>query len=87
MIDKVIKWFVISSSNPERVSASLKGLLLANIGLVMYAVQYFGLPYSVSEVTDIIGTASGLVGVAIMAFGMVRKLHAQLTPDKSGARR
>jgi len=74
MIEKTIKEFATSSVNPEQASLSLKGLLIANLGLIMLVLNYFGLTYSAEEVTNIIGIVSGLVGAVIMAIGLIRKL-------------
>lgn len=74
-MNKVLKNLVVSSVNPEEVSLTIKGVLVANIAFIMILVNHFNLPYSTEQVTEIIGVLSGLVGGVMVIVGLLRKLY------------
>lgn len=69
------KWFVEGSTDPTQVSKSFTGLLVANIGIIMWALHYFNLNYSVEQVTNGIGQIGIFVGSAIFVVGFLRKIY------------
>lgn len=79
-MNRFLTWFVVSSNNPNEFSMTLKGVLLAQIGVIMWGLHYasvhYAIPtYSLEQVTDIIGVATGFLGSAMATAGMLRKLY------------
>ncbi len=74
-MEKFLQFIVKSSADPSRTSATIKGLLLANVGVLLFVIQYFNLPYTSDEVVESIGLFAGFAGAALSAFGMLRKLY------------
>lgn len=72
----------VSSADPNKVSATIHGLLVANIGLVMFVFQQFNLPYTVEEVMSLIGLVSTAIGAIWVAFGATRKVYYFLKNKK-----
>ncbi len=88
MINKAIAWIVFSSKDPQKVSLTVKGVLL---GLVPVIITGFNLAH-VDLPTDTLTTLvdavvqtinSGLTIIAgVMTFwGMVRKIHLTVTGE------
>lgn len=75
MINKFLTWFVTSSSNPNQFSMTLKGLLIANIGVIMYILHLLNVPVSVEQVTEAIGMITGFIGSIAFVIGLVRKTY------------
>lgn len=61
-----------SSQNPEEISATIKGALLALVPLLTVLLQQFGV--SQEWLNALINAVFGLVGSVIMVWGIVRKL-------------
>lgn len=80
-MNKLVKWLVISSENPKDYSMTIKGLLVANIGVIMFIIQYLNLPYTVEQVTEVIGAFTGFIGSALFMAGLLRKLANELTKN------
>lgn len=81
-MNKFLTWFVVSSENPNAFSMTFKGLLMANIGVVMFILHYFNVGYSVEQVTNIIGVLAGFLGSALFTAGLLRKLWYLVFPKK-----
>lgn len=77
-MESLLQWLVTSSANPEKVSATIKGFLLAHIGIVIMIFQYLHLPYSHDQIISLIGLIVGLFGCALSFFGICRKLYYAL---------
>lgn len=70
MLGKIIKWFIKSSANPEKISLTLK----AGIPFAISAFLYFGVTL---EAADLINLINGLVMVLTgvpMIWGTIRKI-------------
>ncbi len=80
MFNSLINAFASSSVDPSKPSLSLKGLLLANVGIIVFVLQYLDVPFTEAEVTNIIGLVSVLVGAAITAVGAARKVWVAVAP-------
>lgn len=81
-MNKFLTWFVVSSEDPNKFSITLKGLLMANIGVIMYILHYFSVSYTVEQVTNIIGMFTGFLGSALFTAGLLRKLWYSVFPNK-----
>lgn len=77
-MNKFIKWLVYSSENSKEFSMTIKGLLLANVGVIMYIVHLLNLPYTGEQITEIIGAFTGFIGSALFMAGLIRKLGNQV---------
>lgn len=65
----------MSSANPEKVSATIKGILLQYVGIALLISQALGHPLMESNVVLIIGDVTSLIGIALSFFGLARKLY------------
>lgn len=81
-MNKVLKGLVTSSANPEKVSMTIQGILVANIAIIMYFVHKFNLPYTAEQVTEIIGVLSGAISAIMVTFGLLRKLWYKIRLQK-----
>lgn len=80
-----LKAFVTSSVNPEEVSLTIKGILIANIGLIVLVLKWFHVSVTVDEVTNVIGLITTGIGSAITLYGLARKWYISAFPrDKGG---
>jgi len=75
-----LKAFVASSANPEEVSLTIKGILIANVGLIVLVLKLFHVSVTVDEVTNVIGLITTGVGSAITIYGLLRKLYYEGFP-------
>lgn len=72
---KITDWIIKSSANPQNISMTVKGALIGSIGIIMFFVTQANLPYSVEQVTEMIGYIAQAVGILLTAFGLVRKMY------------
>jgi uncharacterized membrane protein len=88
---KVIEWIVVSSENPQNVSLTMRGLMIAFIPTIMMLVPLvttvFGIHLSITSesltsiVNDIVSLSTialTVVGTCISGYGLVRKIINQI---------
>lgn len=75
MIKKFLNWLVFSSANPEAISLTVRGFLLANIGTIIFILQMFQVSWSVDYTTELIQAISVAFGSAIALIGLFRKIY------------
>ncbi len=81
-MNNFVIWLVESSANPEKVSATIQGILIQYIGIIIFAAQHFGVPLSHTQVVNDIGLFSAFIGTAIGVFGLLRKMYYMIYPLK-----
>jgi len=72
---KFLDWLTTSSANPEKYSATFRGVLLMFIPLIILAGQSFGWNVTESELLVIVQELTTLAGLALTAFGILRKVY------------
>lgn len=77
-MNRFLNWLVVSSSNPEQFSLTLKGILIANIGVIMFIIHQANLSYTVDQITVVISTFTALVGGILTVIGLLRKMYLSL---------
>lgn len=75
MIKSFMEWLVVSSEDPSRISATIRGVIIANIGLIMFAIHYFNLPYTIDQIISLVGSITTIIGALLGIFGLVRKIY------------
>jgi len=75
MINKFLTWLVVSSANPNEFSMTLKGLLITNIGVIMFILHICNISLSMDQVTNLIGLVTGFCGSALLVVGLIRKIY------------
>ena len=78
----IIQWVFVSSKDPEKVSLTVKGLLVGGAGYVLLASGFLGLPNLTPESwqgltedsSSFVSQALMVVGAVVAAFGAGRKL-------------
>jgi|GEM_PF-1868075 len=66
---------VRSSANPEKVSLTLKGILISYVGIVLLLAQVAGIAITETQVIEIIGEMSVAAGNFLMIVGALRKIY------------
>lgn len=77
-MNRFLNWLVASSANPEQFSLTLKGILIANIGVIMFIIHQANLSYTVDQITVVISTFTALVGGILTVIGLLRKMYLSL---------
>ena len=77
-MNKFYTWLVVSSANPDAFSATLKGILLTYVAVIVLALQYFKVPLSNTDVVEAIGTLSAIAGGLLGIFGLIRKFYFEV---------
>lgn len=80
-----LKKFLVSSANPEQVSMTIKGMLLAFIPFVLLAVNALGIGVGEGDLKEVVEAVGAFV-VAIMGsissvmvlYGLVRKIIVKI---------
>mgnify|MGYP001606136102 CR=1 FL=1 len=74
------KWWV-SSANPEQLSLTIKGMLLAFVPFILLVVNAFGIDLGEGQIQELIesiaalgGAAVGVISAAMVAYGLARKI-------------
>lgn len=73
-MEKFLKDFVQSSADPEKVSMTVKGILLTYVGLIAVLLHLFGIDFSEAQIVELISQVAVAVGSALTIVGAVRKL-------------
>lgn len=75
-METFLNWLVKSSENPEKVSMTLRGILVSNIGILLFlANNYFGLDLTEEMILYTIGNLSIALGLILSLLGLIRKLY------------
>lgn len=67
-----------SSVNPEQLSATVSGAILAFAGIIIAVAQYFNAPLSHDQIAVFAQQAGTSVGFLWMLYGILRKLVVSL---------
>ena len=67
------KWFM-SSSNPNDLSLTIKGLLVALIPLSVTVVKYYGFDVTQDELLEILNQGFAAVAAVMIVVGLIRKV-------------
>lgn len=63
-----------SSADPDKVSATVKGLLIALVPIIISVAQYYEVELAESMVMEIINAVGAIVAAGVTIFGAVRKM-------------
>lgn len=75
---KFLNWLVISSANPQKVSLTARGALVAIIPTLIYAGQLAGYRWSTEHLTTIIDQATTILSATLILIGLCRKFGIAL---------
>lgn len=87
--NKVLKWFVQSSANPEEMSLTFQGTALLVGSKAFDMLSNVGLGFDFQIYTHDVAIASAVIGVAAAVYGGIRKIvltvhNAQASTDIIG---
>ena len=69
------KWPILASSvNAERISLTVKGILLAIVPVALIVAQIAGLNVAQEDLVDFIESVSAGISIAIIIYGVGRKI-------------
>ncbi len=72
---KLYEWLVWSSANPEKLSATIKGALIAVVPVLIFLISFiFKIDVSQSEFLGQIDDFCTALGSIVIAFGLIRKM-------------
>lgn len=74
-MEKKLAGWAASSSNPEQISTTIKGLVATFAGVIIFvAAQFFGVTLNANDISDL-GTLLAVTGGAIVTvYGAVLKI-------------
>lgn len=67
------QWF-LSSTGSGDLAATIKGLLIALIPLLIIAGQRFHIAVTENQLMDVIAAVTGAISAVVTALGLIRKL-------------
>jgi hypothetical protein len=67
------QWF-LSSTGSGDLAATLKGLLIALLPLLIVAGQRYHIAITENDIMNVIAAVSAAISAAVTAFGLIRKL-------------
>ena len=68
------KWYN-SSANPQDLSITIRGLLLAWIPMIIVIGQFFNIPLTTESLTELIQLVTGLISAFMIVGGFIRKIY------------
>ena len=71
---KIKNWLLYSSTDPEQIALTVKGLLIASVGSIVTFTSLFGVNLSQDLVLQKIQSAFIVVGSVVAMIGLVRKV-------------
>lgn len=74
-MQNLLNWIVRSSANPERVSMTIRGLLLSHLALIIMVSKAVGFNWAEGDIASFIEYAATLSGTLLTTFGIVRKVY------------
>ena len=69
----IMKNWLKSSQNPAQVSNTVRGSILAVAGIILLFSQYFGLPYTETDIVEFASQIGVSVGALWAIYGLVMK--------------
>lgn len=85
-MQKLLQWLIVSSANPSKLSATVKGLLLGVLPVVVYLTGLAHLNVGESDlkalidgIATVVEVGLGLVSAVVFVIGLVRKIYRTLT--------
>ncbi len=86
IIGKAWEWLVFSSQDPNKVALTVKGAILAAIPVSLWIsgslhfteVSSNGVTTIAGDTGELVGNLLGIVGTAITAWGLIRKIKTTL---------
>jgi len=69
-----------SSSNPNKVAMTIKGILVLLIPTAIIVGQKYGIPLTEAGLMEFIENATIFIGAAMTAFGLARKFYYWCKP-------
>jgi hypothetical protein len=76
---KFVNWLVKSSEDPNKVSMTIKGVLMLQIPTIIFLGQFLGYHWTNTNVAELIQTISLFVGTGLAFIGLGRKLLNSFT--------
>lgn len=73
-----LKWLVISSADPDKASATIKGVLLQWLSIAMAIGTVYHLPFTQSQAYNIITDLAAMIGALLGIFGLGRKIYYEI---------
>ena len=90
-MNKFIDWFIISSANPEKLAATVKGLILGALPIILIVSKMLGLEIGESDVglvvqaiENVIIYVFGTISAIIFIYGFFRKIVISLRRKRLG---
>lgn len=62
-----------SSQDPDKLSLTIKGLLLALVPVIITISQAYNLPITESDLVSLVNNLVAIVSAAVVIYGIVRK--------------
>ena len=74
-MQQFLKFLVVSSSNPEKVSMTVKGILLQYVAIIVTGMAIVGVPLTDTIVIHYINQGVTVLGLSLSMFGLCRKIY------------
>lgn len=74
VVESFFQWLVTSSSDPMATSMSIRGIFLLFIPGLIYFLNMMGVPTEESVFIQLVNFFTGVLGIILLAIGLVRKL-------------
>jgi hypothetical protein len=71
---KIKNWLLYSSTDPEQIALTIKGMLIASVGSIVTFTGLFGVNLSEDIVLQKIQAAFIVVGSIVAMIGLIRKV-------------
>lgn len=71
---KPLPGLIASSSNPQELSATFQGALIAIVPIVIHIMQAQGIQITETNLIDIVQQVTSIASICVMLFGAMRKL-------------
>lgn len=79
---KIKNWLLYSSTDPEQIALTVKGLLIASVGSIVTFTSLFGVSLSQDFVLQKIQAAFIVVGSIVAVIGLIRKIARTIIVKK-----
>lgn len=70
-----LKWLITSSADPDKASATIKGVLLQWLAIAMAVGTVYHLPFTQTAAYNVITDVTGMIGGILGIFGLGRKIY------------
>lgn len=78
MVEKIINWLVVSSSDPQKASLTIKGILLTYASFVILTLHTLNVPLTENEYVTYVSLATTVLGGIFSIFGICRKIYFEI---------